>query len=219
MSTSRRMRPVLPAAVVLALLVWPVPVQAADEIGLSIDGVAWAPQLMLPLFDPSTVWVPGGTETRSFELRNQGPSAASLTLEALSQGGDAVLAADVGVSVRVDGGAWTPVELGSTPRATTARPIQAGADVSVDVRVVLDPASGSATQDRVMPLSLRVTLVGDASGGDDPDAIQDHEGVLPGTGTTLTADRLLAALTLCAAGLVLIVCRRSQVARADRGTS
>ena len=158
MITSRRTRPFLVAAAMLTLA-WPAPAHAADEIGLSPDGATWSPQLAVVLFEADARWVPGDGETRSFQLRNQGTSPASMTVAAFSPSGDPVLASDVTISVRVDGATWTTLDLGAGPRPVTVAPVEVGRAVPVDVRAVFDPASANPTQNRVMPLTLRITLV------------------------------------------------------------
>lgn len=206
MSTRRRARLALLVPALLLGLLWPVAAHAApapEEIGLSGDGVSWGSELTVALFEPERRWVPGDAETRTFQLRNQGPSAASMTVEALSRGG--ALAADVSLSVRVDGGDWTSLEPDSRPRSVTVDPLSVDDAAVVDVRATFDPAAGNRTQGLSTPVTLRITLVGDVP--TDPGA--DGGGSLPDTGTTVRSELLLAALAACLVGAILIVRRQS----------
>jgi hypothetical protein len=207
MSTRRRTRLALLVPAVLLSLIWPAAAQAApapQEIGLSSDGVTWASELTVPLFEPERRWVPGDDETRTFQLRNDGPSAASMTVEVLSPGGDGAMTATVSISLRVDGGAWTPLELGSTPRSVTVDPLAVDDAAPVDLRATFDPASGNSTQNGLMPLTLRITLVGDVPSDAGEDA---GPGSIADTGTTVHPEVLLVALGLCLAGALLIARR------------
>lgn len=205
MSTRRRTPLALLVAALLLGLLWPVAAHAApaeEEIGLSGDGVTWTSELTVPLFEPERRWVPGDEETRTFQVRNEGPSAASMTVEAL--GHDGALAADVALSVRIDGGAWAPLESGSTP--VTVDPLAVDDAAPVDVRATFDAASSNRTQDLRTPLTLRITLVGDVPGvGDETDG----RGPLPDTGVAVRAELVLGALALCLVGGILIARRRT----------
>ncbi|UFU01713.1 LPXTG cell wall anchor domain-containing protein [Ruania suaedae] len=215
MTTRRRRLAVVVPAVLFALL-WPSAASAADEIGLSNDGRTWGPELSLPLFDADRRWVPGDEETHTFHVRNEGPSAAAMTVAALSPSGDPVLAADVSLSVRLDGGAWRPLDVGANPGQVTLDGVAVDRAVPVDVRAAFDPASGNDTQNRLMPVVLRVTLVGDvptdAGTGDDGAGSPGDPGggpSLPDTGSTLGPELLLVGLALGAAGTFLITRRSS----------
>lgn len=182
------------------LLVWsPLPAQAADEIGLSRDGVTWVDELSVPLFEPERRWVPGDDETRSFWIRNKGPSGAEMTVEAWSSSGDTVLAADVALSARVDGGPWQSLALQRRSTNLTVEPLGVGRGARVDLRATFDPASVNQTQRLVLPLTLRITLAeAFADRGRGPGT--DHGGLLPGTGATLGWMALLLALALVLVG-------------------
>ncbi len=194
---------------------------AAEEIGLSSDGTRWTPQLTVPLFEPERRWVPGDAEVRTFRLRNQGPSPASVTIEALSADGDARLAADVALSVRVDGGGWVSLDLGAPESDLTVLPEQSRRGVPVEVRAVFDPASTNPTQNLLLPLVLRITLSGDAwdVAGEGAEVgagpLDDPGGLLPGAGATLGVEDLLVAAALCVLGALLIARRSSREEQRD----
>lgn len=194
---------VVPLVVVLA---WsPLPSQAADEIGLSPDGVTWVDELTVPLFEPERRWVPGDEETRSFWIRNQGPSGAEMTVEALALDGDQVLADDLGLSARVDDGPWESLGVERRSQNLAVEPLQVGRSARVDLRVNFDSASVNQTQRLALPLTLRITLA---------EAIPTQDGeagagtLLPGTGATLGWQVLLLALCLALVG-ALVTARRS----------
>lgn len=226
MTTSRPT--LLTLAVLLSALLWPSPAQAADEIGLSRDGVTWTPGLAMPLFESSRLWVPGDDEIRTFQLRNQGPSAASMTFEALNVGGSDLLAADIALSVRIADGPWVPLGVDTAKQDVTVRPLETGQAVRIDVRAVFDPASTNVTHELALPLTLRVTLADAAAGGGDgvPDeggdgavAPTDRSGALPGAGTTIGPRSILAGLVLCALGAFLIARRSSSEDDAQNGAT
>jgi hypothetical protein len=221
MTNSRSRRgAVLALALVLALVVpgsaLTPPALAAPEIGLSLDGQTFAEQLAMPLFEPGMRWVPGDDETRTFFVRNQGPSGATMTIEALTPGGDPVLESDIALSTRVDGGPWVPLDPTVAATDLTVQPVAVGQVATVDVRAVFDPASTNQTQQRELPLTLRVTLAEAVPGGEDggsgPDG-SDSDGLLPGTGATLGGGTLLLGLLLCLAGAAVIARRGREVDR------
>ncbi len=205
MSRRGAVRAILVPLVVVA--VWsPLPAQAADEIGLSRDGITWVDELSVPLFEPERRWVPGDDETRSFWIRNQGPSGAEMTVETLSPSGDRVLAADIALSARVDAGPWRSLGLQRRSRTLTVEPLRVGRTARVDVRATFDSASINRTQRLTLPLTLRITLAQALTDqGDEPDP--DPGGLLPGTGATLGWQTLLLGLVLTLGGALLIVRR------------
>jgi len=205
MTTSRPRRGVVLALSMLLVLLAPTAAWAAPEIGLSLDGQTFSEQLAMPLFEPGMRWVPGDDETRTFFVRNQGPSGATMTIEALTPGGDPVLESDIALSARVDGGPWVPLDPAVAATDLTVQPVEVGQVATVDVRAVFDPASTNQTQQRELPLTLRVTLAEAVPGGG---SVPD--GLLPGTGTTLGLGALLLGLALCLVGAVLVARRERE---------
>ena len=196
------------AGPLVILLAWsPLPAQAADEIGLSPDGVTWVDELSVPLFEPERRWVPGDDETRSFWIRNQGPSGAEMTVETLSLSGDPVLASDIALSARVDEGPWRSVGIRQRSQTLTVEPLRVGRTARVDVRATFDSASVNQTQRLTLPLTLRITLA-EAFADQGAGSGADGGGLLPGTGSTLAWPALLLALVFALTG-ALTVARRS----------
>ncbi|KQO38261.1 LPXTG cell wall anchor domain-containing protein [Aeromicrobium sp. Leaf245] len=205
---------------------------AADEIGLSDDGVTWSSGLDAPLFDPDVRWVPGDSRTESFYVRNEGPSGASLTIEARSADEDDLLADDdIDLRARADGGAWVELRNGVASARLTEREIEQDGVVQVDVNATFDPTSTNRSQVRRLALDLRVRLAdaagtdgesdADADGGADADLDgsgvdadldppegEEAAGALPGTGTTTEGWILLLGAALVLGGTSLVVRRR-----------
>ena len=101
--------------IVAAILLAAAPAIAADEVGLSSDGVSWGSALSEPLFDPAFRWVPGDRETASFWVRNESSDAALLDVAILGSSVDALMeTGDLSVTVAVAGGGG--------PTTTTTRP-------------------------------------------------------------------------------------------------
>lgn len=189
--------------------------RAADEIGLSNDGVTWSSSLPAPLFDPDFRWVPGDSETATFYVRNQGPSGSQMVIQARSSDTDELLAnEDIDLQARVVGEEWVPLRNGVPSRPLTERSIGQGAVVQIEVNATFDPASTNQSQLSLLPLSFSVTLTDALEGPGTGDRSDDHlsaGGLLPETG----AARLLLALTAVGAvSLVLgsaLLNRRQQV--------
>lgn len=201
------------AALLLAAVVAAAPARAADEVGLSADGVVWYDALHRPLFDPSVRWVPGDAETASFYVRNQGPSAAQLTIEVRSADGVRLLAGDVAIAARAEGRRWLAIDNGMASPWLTERAIARGGQVRVDVQVrFLWHAPNDTMLDR-LPLDFQVRLIeaGPSDGGPGPDSGPD--GLLPDTGSAVSLIVIWVAAILVGSGLALLAAarrRRSQ---------
>ncbi|WP_229051186.1 LPXTG cell wall anchor domain-containing protein [Aeromicrobium sp. Leaf350] len=208
MTVRRSLLPLLGAVLggLLALL-WVTPAHAADEIGVSVDGSTWMPAITAPLFDPAMRWIPGDDETRTFYVRAQGPSAATMSIEALTPAGDPFLESDIDLSVRVDGGAWVALDPAQVAQDLTVRPVPVGDVVTVDVRAFFDPASTNVTQARQLPLQFRITLA-EAFPSDANPAGNAGSGSLPTTGAQVGLDLFLLGLLTCAAGGAVLAARR-----------
>jgi hypothetical protein len=214
------------ALVVTTVLLGATAARAADGIGISDDGTSWSDGLDAPLFDPALRWVPGDSRTETFFVRNQGPSGATMTIEARSRDEDELLADDdVDLRARADGGAWVELRNGVASTRLTDGAIGQGGIVRVDVNARFDPTSTNQSQSRQLALRLRVTLADargdvDHGGGADADADVDadadadthgpvdagpggDEGNLPATGAPALRDwAALGALTLALGGLL-----------------
>ena len=204
----------------LVLLV-PSTANAADEIGLSNDGVTWSSSLPQPLFDPAFRWVPGDSETASFFVRNQGPSTALMTIEARSADTDELLENDdISLQARAEGGGWVSLDNGVASESLTAQSIGQGGVVRIDVNASFDPASTNQSQTKQVALRFAVTLAdalegpGDkADGSDDGGPIgsgsgTDSAGIIPNAGSVVTPLLLWVGAILVGVGLALLVRRR-----------
>lgn len=198
-------------AAVMAFL--PGLAHAADEIGLSRDGVRWSSSLDDSLFDPSVRWVPGDGRTEVFHVRNQGPSSAWLAVEVHADDPDGLVRQeDVVLSARADRGEWMTLEPGAQSSAVADRGIAPGEQVRIDLRANFDPESPNRSQNKEVSLSFRVTLTeriqcaGDECPGADP------AGTLPVTGAVLGHWLLWLVAILIGVGTALVVARRK-----DRG--
>lgn len=198
------------------------PAHADDEIGLSRDGVTWAPQLSGPLFAPDFRFVPGDVEVRSFRVRNDGPSAGVLTVDVVATDPDALLVSDdITIEARVGTGAWLEVDAG-TNRVATEIKVPEGAQSQVQVRATFD--WDSTVQLLEVPFRLALTLSedGDVAGeeegnGDGDGEVGGQESGLPDTGSAVGPGTIWIAAGLIGAGLALVLPRRNrreEVARA-----
>lgn len=200
---------------------------AADEIGLSNDGVTWSSSLPKPLFDPDFRWVPGDSETASFYVRNQGPSGAMMTIEARSADSDKLMSNDdIAMKARVDGGDWVALANGIPTASLTSRGIRRGENVRVDVNAVFISSSPNRSQTKELDINFRVHLQdwvaangGTGSGGTGGNGNGNGSGVtgaLPDTGAQIAAWMLGAGVILTVLGS-LVVARRDRDEVSDRG--
>lgn len=144
-----------------------------------------------PLFDLSSRWVPGDVRETRVTVRNGGPSTARVRF-AVDVRGDAELAPDgaVQLSARIGDGGWRPVAWSTW---FTAGALDPGESVPVEVRAAVDADAGDATQDRRIDLGVRWQAAGRST----------EPGDLPGTGTGIAAEWIVAGLAAVAAGLTV----------------
>jgi hypothetical protein len=176
--------------------------------------VSWGSQLTGPLFDPSIHWVPGDVRTRSFFVRNDGATAASLRVE----GRDAVtgeLTDDHAVALfaRADAGRWLPLPVGGLSARLNTVALPVGGVSRVDVRAVFDPAADNHSQEERAELTFVVALqdagVAEGPTGQPTGHATGHgTGHLPGTGAPEITVPLAAAAGLVGAGVALVGRRR-----------
>jgi hypothetical protein len=175
-------------AVALVLLLTAAPAHAADELGLSRDGVTWTPQLTDPLFDSSVRWVPGDVRSESFFVRNQSSADGRLSIDILGTSIHTLLdTGDVDIDAQGAGGAWVVVSSPGTHRLLSEGSVPAGGVREVVVTVHFDPASTNVSQLKSLELAFRVNLVQDVAadgsdGSDGADGDDDGSGILPDTG-------------------------------------
>lgn len=203
----------LGAAVVMTVGATAAPAHAEGEVGLSNDGSTWGSTLATPLFEPDFVWVPGDVEERSFLVRNDGPTAALLTVDVGAADPDELLAEDdFLVQARVGDGRWVEIEPGDTRLHQGELPVAEGATTTVTLRGTFRPES--TRQNGVIPLRAEVTLVEDSETGGVEDGTGDgnigglDDDSLPDTGSSVASVLLWVAATLIGAGLALVLPRR-----------
>ena len=199
------------AAVLLSTAVVAAPAHAADEVGLSLDGQTWAGSLRRPLFDPDVRWVPGDSETASFLVRNQGPSAAWLTIEVLGTDSDQLLAnGEIEMSVRARGGDWETVVNGVPSRSLTTAAVAEGGRTRVDLQAVFAwDSPNDSIRDR-LPLDVVVRLTQAGPVRDENAADDDRLGWLPDTGSAVSKALAWLAAILLGSGLALLAARKRE---------
>lgn len=137
-------------------------VAAPDPIGLSPDGVTWADQLPASLFAGATI-VPGGSDTRSFWVRNQQSTPGNLAVALVDvTGADPQFVAQL--SVRASIGPQT----GPDAVLTSADPCRSllssvalapGASARVDVRLRLASVlNGRTSQGSIAGFNIKLVL-------------------------------------------------------------
>ena len=205
-------RVLLGALVAMALALATAGQARADgEIALSVDGRTWHDHLSRPLFDPAFRWVPGDRQTRTFWVRNQGPTAASLRVAMHTADPDELLAnGDVALSVRTGSSGWSRLTA-SDPVADSGQGRLARGDrVRVDVRASFRAGSPNRSQHSRLPLTFEIRLaqagsIGGPSGGAASSA-------LPDTGAVVSGWMIWLAAALLGVGGALVRRPREEVA-------
>lgn len=201
------------------VLLGSAPASAADEIGLSRDGVTFSPELPGTLFDPAFTWVPGDAESETFHVRNQGNATARLTVDILGeQVSELIASGDLHVTA-TSGGQSQTVSDADEHRLLTIPNVEVDEIVPVTVTVAFDEASTNETQLLSSDLNFRVNLqqtsavLGEGEEADDGNG----NGLLPDTGAQ-TPLWLAALAAICiGSGAALISRRRTQPEGASHG--
>lgn len=203
------------------------PSYASEGVGLSFDGVHWSSQLSRPLFSGGLRWVPGDVATRSFWVRNQGPTGARMTIAVTTSDPDRLVAEDdVNLRARVAGGSWVELRNGAASRRLIRQALQRGQRGRVEVQAAFDAASTNGSQRSTLPLRFVVTLTqavgtentsnggpgalpGDHGSGD---GTRSHggtsDGILPDTGSDVGPGLLWTAAVLIGSGAAILFGRR-----------
>jgi len=135
------------------------PAAAADELGVSKDGVTWSSEFPSTLFDNATRWVPGDSRNATFYIRNQNAKSGKLTIDILGNHAGTLLDLDVlHITANGGGAAWTPVSDGAEHRLLTDSRIPSGGIVPINVTVDFDDTSTNGSQLLSTDLQFRVTL-------------------------------------------------------------
>ena len=202
-----------------AILLTAAPALAADEIGLSSDGVSWGSGLSQPLFDAAFRWVPGDRETASFWVRNESDDSALLDIAILGSSIDSLMeTGDLSVTVATATGGGRTTTTTGTHELISSRTVRPGEIERIDVTVALDSAATNESQVKALDLRFEVRLTQDAAGSDDSDDDgddsddsgddRDSNGILPGTGGPMGWPLSAGLLGLWVGWLLVAMSRR-----------
>lgn len=162
----RRSAASLGFGMLLALASVASPASAADEVGLSADGVTWTDELRAPLFDPAERWVPGDRQRQTFYVRNDGPTAAHLRVQVLAADEDALLGDDrLTLTARVGAGAWQELSADTGELTLPRERLDRRGVARVDLLADLDWEASNATMTDALPVDLRIRLSEDTGPG------------------------------------------------------
>lgn len=133
--------------------------QTSDHLAVSQDGHIWSATLGGSVLDDAPDrWAPGDRATGAFWVRNDGPTAASLSV-GLEPGDDSAPASalldDLSFHASVDS---TSGELGRDQEATALAVLSPGESTKVSLAVGFDPESLNASQSETAPIKVRVRL-------------------------------------------------------------
>lgn len=203
--------------VVGLVLVGAPPASAADEIGLSRNGVTFSSSLSGSLFDPTFVWVPGDVESETFYVRNQGDATARLTVDILGkQVSDLLASGDLHVTA-TSGSKTTTVSNAAEHRLLTIPDVEVDQIVPITVTVTFDEASTNETQLLSSDLTFRINLKQTSAVLGEGLEDDDDDGLLPDTGAQ-TPLWLAALAAICiGSGAALISRRRTHTEGASHG--
>lgn len=206
-------------AVLIAVFSTAAPAAAADELGISSDGVTFTPTFHGPLFDSAVRWVPGDSRSATFYVRNQGGAPARMTVDILGDHvGDLLDSGDLTITASAGGETGSTTD-GAERRLITLPAVEPDEVVPVTISVDFDFSSPNDTQLRSTDLSFRINLsqtsavLGEGEEADD----DNGNGLLPDTGAQ-TPLWLAALAAICiGSGAALISRRRTQPEGASHG--
>lgn len=203
---------VLVTAVGVVLAGAPLAAHASDDdrLMLSADGVVWARDLDVPIFDPAHLWVPGDLSTHTVWARNGAGESAEVFGE-LDLSGEA--ASLFTVRVRVDERPW------SEDHQSEAITLAAGQVAQVQLQVTMRTDAANPRQQVAVPVSASITLRSvEGSTPTDPDQETPGPGAgeqpVPGdgeladTGTSVGWIALVAALVSVVGWWLVALARR-----------
>jgi LPXTG-motif cell wall-anchored protein len=198
------------------VLVGVPPASAADEIGLSRDGVTFSSSLSGSLFDPAFTWVPGDVESETFYVRNQGDATARLTVDILGeQVSDLIASGDLHVTAS-SGSHSRTVSDGAEHRLLAIPDVNADEIVPITITVAFDDASTNETQLLSSDLKFRINLK-QTSAVLGEGAEDDDDGLLPDTGAQSPLWLAALAAIFIGSGAALISRRRTHTEGASHG--
>ncbi|WP_254052321.1 LPXTG cell wall anchor domain-containing protein [Aeromicrobium sp. A1-2] len=201
------MRAIMCLLAALALVpVVVAPAFADARIGLSRDGVTFAPTLSSTLFDPDLRWVPGDSRTATFYVRNQADEPATLSVDVVGTHIDSLLETGyLTISVRGGGGRWRETSATGTHRLVSEIGVGTGDSARIDVSVAFAPEATNPSQTQNLALAFRILLSQDVEAAVAP----DRDGLLPDTGAPASWSFIIG-LTLVGAGTILVHKRREE---------
>jgi len=211
------MKRLMALALAIGIVLIGGPASAANEIGLSRNGVTFTSSLSGSLFDPAFVWVPGDVESETFYVRNQGGDTARLTVDILGkQVSELIESGDLHVTA-TSGSQATTVSSAGDHRLLTVPDVQADQIVPVKVTVAFDEASTNETQLLSSELTFRINLKQTSAVLGEGDGDDDGNGLLPDTGAS-TPLWLAGLAAICiGTGAALISRRRTHTEGAFHG--
>ncbi|WP_148615017.1 hypothetical protein [Nocardioides rubriscoriae] len=219
------------AAVLLGAVSAPAHADRDDAIGLSTDGVHWAPDLVDPLFDADLRWVPGDERTATFYVRNERPDLGDLSVSVDRVVSDTLRATGwLAVSARAGDQPWVSITDGGSHELVDQDDVASDEPVTVQVRVAMSTDAPNDTMVLGTDLDFSVRLTdatavlddsgsigggagggtggsagGGAGGTGTPDDPQSAAGFLPGTGSEVPLWLPPLALLLLGSGSYLVV--------------
>jgi LPXTG-motif cell wall-anchored protein len=219
-------RVVAHAVAVLTLVAASIGLQGAawarNEIAVSLDGRTWRPEIREPLFDPAFRWVPGDGVTKSFFVRNAGPTKATMTVDVVSVDPSRLLPG-LAIHARAGDGPWRPLGDAAGRDRLLTDAVRLGGVVRVDVRVDFDRGSTNRFQRKRLGLDFLVTLSQHRAGPEEPETSDgtggsggsggsagSSGGLLAGTGSSVQEWLVGLGAALVGSGLGLVVARRRQ---------
>lgn len=203
------------SAVLIVLLGSAAPATAAGELGISSDGVTYAPTFTGPLFSSAITWVPGDSRTATFYVRNQSPDLASLSVKLLGDHmGELLDSGDITVAATGGGGASVPASDGNEQLLLLASGIAGGQVVPVQITVDFSYGSPNDTQFESTDLKFKVTLTQSSTtppdnGGGNGNGNGGSGSPLPNTGAPQVTWIVILGSILLGTGLAITSRRRN----------
>ncbi len=196
-------------ATLIATFAMASPAAAADELGISSDGVTFAPTFHGPLFDSALRWVPGDSRDAVFYVRNQGGTPARMSVDILGDHvGDLLDSGDLTITASAGGESGSATD-GAQRRLITLPKVAAGEVVPVTVSVGFAYSSPNDTQLRSTDMTFRINLSQTSTvPGED-----DGNGPLPDTGAPNLVILALGSVLLGTG--VAIVSRRRETQQGE----
>lgn len=205
-------------AVVTTMFSTAAPAAAAEELGISSDGVTFTPTFHGPLFDSAIRWVPGDSRDATFYVRNQGGATARMSVDILGDHvGDLLGSGDLTIMASAGGETGSTTD-GEERRLITLPGVAADEIVPVTISVDFDFSAPNDTQLRSSDLNFRINLSQTSAVlGEGAEAAEDDDGLLPDTGARSPLWLAALAAICIGSGAALISRRRTHTEGASHG--